>query len=104
MKDSSCSCLGALQPLLTSIRTSSIEVHCLTPWTRKQALAEKLSQEEGRGEDAGGAQLGTERVSSLAGSILWWECTGLQREYISQLQLPSQIPRAMGLKQQECIK
>src|SRR5512145_3116809 len=27
MKDSSCSCLGALWPLLTSIRTSSIEVH-----------------------------------------------------------------------------
>ena len=58
----------------------------------------RVSQEEGRSGDAGGAQLGTERVSSLAGSILWWECTGLQREYISQLQLPSPIPRAMGLE------
>lgn len=64
-KDSSCSCLGALQPLLSSVLTSSVGVLLLTPWTRREDMRGRLSQQEGRGGDAGGAQLGTERVSSI---------------------------------------
>ena len=64
-KVSSCCCLGALRPLLSSVLPSSVGVLHLTPWTRGEDMRGRVSQEEGRGGDAGGAQLGTERVSSL---------------------------------------
>ena len=64
-KVSSRCCLGALRPLLSSILPSSVGVLHLTPWTRGEDMRGRVSQEEGRSGDAGGAQLGTERVSSL---------------------------------------
>ena len=64
-KVSSCCCLGALRPLLSSVLPSSVGVLHLTPWTRGEDMRGRVSQEEGRSGDAGGAQLGTERVSSL---------------------------------------
>ena len=64
-KVSSCCCLGALRPLLSSVLPSSVGVLHLTSWTRGEDMRGRVSQEEGRSGDAGGAQLGTERVSSL---------------------------------------
>lgn len=95
-KVSSCCCLGALRPLLSSVLPSSVGVLHLTPWTRGEDMRGRVSQEEGRSGDAGGAQLGTERVSSLR--LL--PALGVPRpsEGIGQLQLPSPIPWAMGLK------
>lgn len=43
----------------------SLEVGHLTLWTRKQDLAGRLSQEEGRGEDTEEVQLGERKMSSL---------------------------------------
>ena len=91
-KVSSCCCLGALRPLLSSILPSSVGVLHLTPWTRGEDMRGRVSQEEGRSGDAGGAQLGTERVSSLETP----SCPGSAQAFRGNRSAPAAITNPMG--------
>ena len=91
-KVSSRCCLGALRPLLSSILPSSVGVLHLTPWTRGEDMRGRVSQEEGRSGDAGGAQLGTERVSSLETP----SCPGSAQAFRGNRSAPAAITNPMG--------
>jgi len=91
-KVSSCCCLGALRPLLSSVLTSSVGVLHLTPWTRGEDMRGRVSQEEGSGGDAGGAQLGTERVSSLETP----SCPGSAQAFGGNRSAPAAITNPTG--------
>ena len=91
-KVSSCCCLGALRPLLSSILPSSVGVLHLTPWTRGEDMRGRVSQEEGRSGDAGGAQLGTERVSSLETP----SCPGSAQAFRGNRSAPAAITNPTG--------
>lgn len=91
-KVSSCCCLGALRPLLSSVLPSSVGVLHLTPWTRGEDMRGRVSQEEGRSGDAGGAQLGTERVSSLETP----SCPGSAQAFRGNRSAPAAITNPMG--------
>ena len=91
-KVSSCCCLEALRPLLSSILPSSVGVLHLTPWTRGEDMRGRVSQEEGRSGDAGGAQLGTERVSSLETP----SCPGSAQAFRGNRSAPAAITNPTG--------
>ena len=91
-KVSSCCCLGALRPLLSSVLPSSVGVLHLTPWTRGEDMRGRVSQEEGRSGDAGGAQLGTERVSSLETP----SCPGSAQAFRGNRSAPAALTNPMG--------
>ena len=91
-KVSSRCCLGALRPLLSSVLPSSVGVLHLTPWTRGGDMRGRVSQEEGRSGDAGGAQLGTERVSSLETP----SCPGSAQAFRGNRSAPAAITNPTG--------